>query len=239
MLRLIGLAVSIGLADSLNPSTIGPALLMAGGEKPIGSVLRFSLGTFAVFFLGGAILTLGPGEAILALIPHPSATTRYILETVAGAAMLVASVVLWVRRQELGRAETHERRSGGRSPLLLGATISIVELPTAFPYFAVIVAVVGSGYGIVRQIGLILLYNVCFVAPLLILAALLRAVGPRATEVLRSMRMWLHARWPALVAAVAFLAGAFVLVLGITGLSSGVHGRVGRVSRSVRKIISR
>jgi cytochrome c biogenesis protein CcdA len=153
--------------------------------------------------------------------------------------MLVVSVVLWVRRQELGHHETHERRSGRRSPFLLGATISLVELPTAFPYFAVIVAVVGSGYNVLSQLLLILLYNVCFIVPLLAIAALLRIVGPRATEVLRRVREWLHRRWPVLVAAVALVAGAFVLVLGITGLTSGVHGRVGQVSRRLRKIISR
>ena len=32
MLRLIGLVVSIGLADSLNPTTLAPALYLASGE---------------------------------------------------------------------------------------------------------------------------------------------------------------------------------------------------------------
>ena len=35
MLRLIGLAVSIGLADSMNPSTIAPALYLAIGRSPV------------------------------------------------------------------------------------------------------------------------------------------------------------------------------------------------------------
>ena len=56
---------------------------------------EFAAGTFAVLLLGGLILTLGPGRAILSLVPHPDATTRYILETIAGAAMIVVSVVLF------------------------------------------------------------------------------------------------------------------------------------------------
>ena len=32
MLRLIGLVISIGLADSLNPTTIAPALYLATGQ---------------------------------------------------------------------------------------------------------------------------------------------------------------------------------------------------------------
>ena len=34
MLRLIGLVVSIGLADSMNPSTIAPGIYLAMGRRP-------------------------------------------------------------------------------------------------------------------------------------------------------------------------------------------------------------
>src|SRR5947209_16427507 len=83
MLQLIGLVVSIGLADSLNPTTVGPALYLAAGNRPRRSVIRFTLAVFVVNLLGGLVLTLGPGEAILALVPRPGATVRYILETAA------------------------------------------------------------------------------------------------------------------------------------------------------------
>lgn len=62
-------------------------------------MLEFSLGVVAVFFLGGALLVLGPGRALLVLVPHPSATARYIVETVVGVAMLGVAVVLWTRRR--------------------------------------------------------------------------------------------------------------------------------------------
>jgi cytochrome c biogenesis protein CcdA len=160
MLRLLGLVISVGLADSLNPGTIGPALLLAAGECPRRRVLSFTAGTFVVFLLGGLILTLGPGQAIVSLVPHPDATTRYILETIAGAALIVVGAGLWLRRERLvGRAEEPSRpgrlASAARNPLLLAATISVVELPTAIPYFAAIAAVVGSGSSVPRQILLI------------------------------------------------------------------------------------
>ena len=42
MIRLIGLCISIGLADSLNPSTIAVALYLATGERP-GQLLRAAM----------------------------------------------------------------------------------------------------------------------------------------------------------------------------------------------------
>ncbi len=239
MLRLLGLVLSIGFADSLNPSTIGPALYLASGHSPRRSVLEFTAGTFGVFTLGGLLLTLGPGRAILALVPHPHATARYILETAAGVAMLVASAVLWVRRRRLGRRPGEpEREPSQRSPLLMGAGIAIVELPTAFPYFAAIAAIVGSGLGLPRQIVLVALYNLAFIAPLLGITVALTVAGEGAVELLTRVRRWMSQRWPVIAAIVALAVGVFVITLGVTGLTGRTHGRVGVISRRLRHLIS-
>ena len=94
MFSLIGLVLSIGLADSMNPSTIAPGLYLALGKRAKADLIQFTLGVVAVNFLGGAVIALGPGEALLALVPKPDHTARYIGETVAGVVMLVAAVVL-------------------------------------------------------------------------------------------------------------------------------------------------
>lgn len=239
MLRLLGLVISISVADSLNPSTVGPALFLASGRSPRRSVLEFTAGVFAVFLLGGLILTLGPGRAILALVPRPRPTTRYILETLAGAVMLLVGAVVWSRRHRLGRrsgSETSHRKQ--RSPVLTGAAIAAVELPTAFPYFAAIIAIVGSGHGLLYQLLMVLVYNVCFVLPLLGIVAVLVYAGDRAVEVLTGIRRYLQAHWPVLLAVLALVAGAFVTALGVTGLTSRASGRLGRLSRSLRHVLT-
>src|SRR5215475_1881944 len=48
MLRLLGIVIAIGLADSVNPSTIAPALLLAAGENPRENVSRFTAAVFLV-----------------------------------------------------------------------------------------------------------------------------------------------------------------------------------------------
>ena len=238
MLRLIGLAVSIGLADSMNPSTIAPGLYLAMGERPRRGLIQFTLGVFAVNFVGGAVIALGPGEALLALVPKPSATTRYILETVAGAVMLIAAVLLWRRRGSLAQREIPSPQASGKSGLLLGATVGIVELPTAFPYFAVIAAVIGSGRGPVRQLIALAFYNVAFVLPLILMIVILLIAPERAAAILARARDWLQRRWPRLLAGLALVAGLFVTTLGVTGLTGRTHGAVGRVSRRVRRSIT-
>ena len=238
MLRLIGLALSIGLADSMNPSTIAPGLYLAIGERARSGLIQFTLGVFAVNFLGGAVIALGPGEALLALVPKPSATTRYIIETIAGVVVLVAAAVLWRRRMSLARRELPSPSPDGKSALWLGITIGAIELPTAFPYYAVIAAAVGSGFGPIRQLIVLALYNVAFVLPLLVMIAILIVAPDRAAAILGRSRDWLQRRWPALLAGLALIVGLFVLTLGITGLTGNQHGTVGRVSRRFRRSIT-
>ena len=103
MLRLIALVLSIGLADSLNPSTLAPALYLATGEHAVRDLIQFTLGVVGVYLLGGLLLVIGPGAAILALVPHPHATARYVLETSAGVVMLVAGFLLWTHRYRLAK----------------------------------------------------------------------------------------------------------------------------------------
>lgn len=239
MLSLIGLVLSIGLADSMNPSTIAPGLYLALGKRATGDLIQFTLGVVAVNFLGGLVIVLGPGEALLALVPKPDHTARYIGETVAGVVMLIGAVVLWRRRR--GLAERHHLPSPpseGKSSLLLGATIAAVELPTAFPYFAAIAAIVDSGFGPISHLVALGIYNVAFVFPLILMIVILMVAPTRAEAILRGARAWLERRWPALLAVLALVAGLFVTALGVTGLAKGQHGTVGHVSGNVRRVIS-
>lgn len=235
MIRLFGIVTSIGLADSMNPSTLAPGLYLALGERPRSNLIQFTLAVFAVNFVGGTVIALGPGQVILHLVPHPHPTARYILETIAGVVMLIAAVVLWIKRKSLRQRALPSPSSEGKSAILLGLTISAVELPTAFPYFAAIAAIVGSGLGPVRQLIALGLYNVAFVLPLILMILLLEFAGENAKRTIESVRDWLQRHWPTLVAVLALVAGVFVTLLGVTGLALGQHNTVGSLSRRFRR----
>jgi len=219
MFRQIGLVVSLGLADSLNPSTIAVALYLATGERAKERVFEFTLGVFGVYFVGGAAVALGPGQLLLSLVPHPSHTFKYLIEVGVGAAMLVTAVLLWVYRERLAQREPPQLDPRGKASWVLGASITAVELPTAFPYFAAIAAIVGSGAGPVRSLLLLLLFNVCFVLPLLGIVAVLAFGGSNTDRLLASWRDFLQHRWPQVLSALALVAGIVVIALGVTGLT--------------------
>jgi cytochrome c biogenesis protein CcdA len=237
MLRLIGLVVSIGFADSLNPSTIAPALYLATGRRARGELVRFTAAVFAVYLLGGAIIALGPGQLLLSLIPSPNRHIRFVIELLAGVAMLTAAAFLWKYRDQLSEREVPTPSPGTRSSAILGGTITAVELPTAFPYFAAIAAIVGSGLDPVRQLMLLLLFNLCFVLPLLGMIGTLTFAGDNAQRMLIGGRKRLEAHWPTVLALLALSAGLFVTLLGVTGLAGLSHGHVAGFARRVRRLL--
>jgi cytochrome c biogenesis protein CcdA len=220
MVRLLGIVISIGLADSLNPSTIAPALYLATGECARERVAEFTLAVFAVYFVGGAAIALGARQLVQPLLPHPRHHIADIVELAVGVAMIGAAAFLWRHRDRLAERDPPDFDPHGRSSWVLGASITAVELPTAFPYFAAIAAIVGSGLGPARDLVLLVLFNLCFVSPLLGILAVLTFKGEQADQVLSQARGFLQRHWPAVLAGLALLAGLFVVTLGLTGLAN-------------------
>ena len=151
--------------------------------------------------------------------------------------MLIGAAFLWHDRRRLARRDLPSPSADGKSSALLGVTVTAVELPTAFPYFAAIAAIVGSGLDLGRQLILLAIYNVCFVLPLILMIGTLAVAGDRSTRILANARDLLQRHWPVLLAGIALLAGAFVTLLGVTGLASRRHGTVGHLSRRVRRLV--
>ena len=218
MLRRIGVALSVGLADSLNPSTVGPALYLATVPGPAWRVTQFTLGVFCVNFPAGIVLTIGPGRLLLGLVPHPQGTAKHVVELVAGVALLAAAVALWFGRRRLARRELPGMGGKGGSAWIAGASIAAIELPTAAPYFAVIAGIVASNAAIAEEIWLLALYNVAFVLPLVAIVVVLLVAGERAGSLLQKGGAWLQRRWPVVLAGLLLFVGGALTVLGGTGL---------------------
>lgn len=224
MLRLIGIVISIGLADSLNPSTIGPALYIATGERGRERVGEFTVAVFAVYFIGGAAIALGAGAVLRPIIPHPHHHITNIVEVAVGVAMIAGAAMLWRHRESLAQRDPPRFDPHGRSSWVLGASITALELPTAFPYFAVIAAIVGADLDAAQDLVLLLLFNLCFVLPLLGIWATLTFAPDKSDRLLDVARGFLQRHWPALLAGLALVAGLFVVALGVSGIGA-THSR--------------
>jgi cytochrome c biogenesis protein CcdA len=218
MVTLVALVVTVGVLDSVNPSTVGPALYLATQRRSGRGVGPFTVGVFTISLLGGLILTLGPGYAIMTALPRPGTHTTALVELCVGTACSMVAVGLWLARSPIARRiRRHERRVAS-SPLILGAGIMAVELPTAFPYFAVITAIVGSDRHVATQIALLVLFNAIFVAPLVAITLARSLMHNRVDPSLVRLRDVIDRHAAAFLTALFALVAVALVAVGAFGL---------------------
>jgi len=220
LLGLLILVVSIAVGDSLNPSTVAPALYLATTEHPRRQVGGFTAGVFAVNLLAGLLIMLGPGQWLLSLIPRPNAVTKHIIELLAGTIILVLAAGLWFGRRSFARSKLPSVETKGGPSLALGAGIGAIELPTALPYFAAIAAITDSGLSVSVRVAMLVAYNVVFVLPLVSILIAVEVLGDNSKRVLGRANQWLQAHWPVLLAGLGLIVGIVILALGVVGLST-------------------
>ncbi len=220
MLKLALAVVAIALPDCINPSLIGGELLVAAGKHPRRQTTEFTLAAWTVTFLFGLAVALGLGDLILSRVPKPSASVKYALMVLAGLALVLGGAVVWARRKALVSDEHQRKRSEAHHPAaLIGAGIAGVELLTAFPYFAAIALIVGSGVSDAGKLWLLILYCVVYTLPLIAIAMTIAIAGDNAERILAPVGDWLFSHWPAVVAPLTAAFGLAVLALGIVQLS--------------------
>jgi cytochrome c biogenesis protein CcdA len=219
VLKLALLVVSIGLVDSLNPSTVIPALYLASGTAPARRTLEFAFGLLAVNMLGGAFLLFGPGRIAVAALPHPGKHAVHLLELGLGAGAVIAAIAVWLLRARLRSWQARAAHPGQRMAMTSGAVIAAVELPTAVPYLAAIAVVSEARAGTVEGVALLALFNLAFIAPLLAIALLGRIAGVRMTNVMDGVRQRVLEHLSGALALLLLLLGLGLIGVGAVGLA--------------------
>jgi hypothetical protein len=221
MLKLAIAVVAIALPDCINPSLIGGELLVATGPHPRRRTAAFTIAAWLVTFLVGLALALGLGDLILSVVPKPGPTVKYALISAGGLVLAVGGFVVWIRRKALVESKPTKRRGGAHgSSALVGAGIAGVELLTAFPYFAAIALIVGSGVSNTAKLSLLILYVVVYTLPLITIAAVIGIMGERSERILQPIGEWLFSHWPLIVGPMTSVFGIGVLTFGLVELSS-------------------
>ena len=221
MLSLALVVAAIALPDSINPSLILTDLYLAGGAHPRRRTAVYAIAVFAVTFSGGVLVALGVADLVRSLLPTFSSEVKYWLIAVGGVSLSLGGVAIWIKRSALAnRQQPKTKRSAraGQSAVLMGAGIAGVELLTAFPYFAAISIIVGSGVSSPEKVLLLGIYNLVYVLPLLGIAIVSAVMGPGAAGFLSRIRASVLNHWPVVIAPLAFAVGLGLTMFGVLRL---------------------
>lgn len=171
-LSLLGLA----LLDSLNPSAIAVTLMMLTQRGAHVRVAAYISAIFLTYLTLGLLLMLGLDTLLGRFgtaLEHPIA---YAVQGVVGVAMLLYSF-LAPNKPKAESAQPTARTLG--ATFLLGISVTVLEFPTAFPYLGAVGILTGADLSPVQWLPILLIYNLIFILPPLLLLFAHMAFGKR------------------------------------------------------------
>lgn len=168
----IAAVLALAVLDSINPSAIVVTLylLSTTGPRVHRNVAVYVATIFITYGLLGLLMVLG----IESLLPSIGALfqglTGFVLQSATGLALLVYSLTASASGSS---SSPVARPSAGTyaALVMLGVSVTVMELPTAFPYFAAIGLISEARLPVAAWAPLLTIYNVIFVLPPLALLA--------------------------------------------------------------------
>ena len=174
VLPVLGLAV----VDSVNPSALAVALWWMARPGAAPRLLAYIAGIAQTNATLGVALMLGLGVAVERYgkaFDHPLALA---LQLALGLGMLGYGI--FAPKQSKTAPEQPQPRIGGLlGMVLLGMTVTAIEMVTALPYFAAVALMTSAKLALWQWLPLLLVYNAIFVAPPLLLLGLYLFAGRR------------------------------------------------------------
>ncbi|MEW6038384.1 MAG: GAP family protein [Pseudomonadota bacterium] len=210
--------VGIAILDSVNPPANAIQLYLLSTVKPIPRTAAFVLGVFGANYLGGLLAVLGLGALLRELTADWSGLIDASARTILGFALLAAAYYLHRHAREGVTAKKPKSLRPVHS-FILGVAVTCAELPTALPYLAAIAVLAQAGLGAAEAAGALLVYNIVFVLPLLVLMSLYlilrRKRAVRLEKLERLVSLWFPRLLP-----------IFLTILGVM-LIAGAPWRAG------------
>lgn len=173
--------IPLALIDSLNPSALVVALWLLSQPRAAPRLLAYVGGILIAYFGLGLAMMLGfsaARDALAAALDHPVAI---VVQALLGAGLLGYALFAPSTAHQ-AHAPPTPASDRPWAFVLLGITVTAVELVTALPYFAAIGLMVAADLSWMQWLPLLVGYNLVFVAPPLLLLALHAALGHRTDE---------------------------------------------------------
>ena len=156
----------LAVIDSINPSAIVVTLylLSVAGSRALAQVAVYIGAIFITYLLLGVMLMLGIESLLPSLSGVLGGRTGFIAQSLVGLLLLAYSLTASTNRQSSPVVARPPARTYA-ALVMLGISVTAMELPTAIQYFAAIALISEAGLPIRVWAPLLGVYNVIFVLP--------------------------------------------------------------------------
>jgi cytochrome c biogenesis protein CcdA len=210
----------LGLAaiDALNPATIAVAVYLVTAGYRAAFVQAFVAGVFTTYFVGGAILVLGPTTALRDELQDSAAGFHGSVELGLGTALLAGAWWFWHTRGREPEQHAPGPSLSGLSAFMLGGFVTLVDLPTAVPYLGAIAVTVRADLEPGTELGMLGIFNTVYVVPLIVIAVVEALLGSASHGPLLAVKERIGRVAPTVLAALCLAGGAFMVADGAAAL---------------------
>ena len=203
------------MIDSINPSAIVVTLwlLSVARARALVQVVVYVGAIFITYLLLGVMMVLGIGVLLPSLGGLLRSRPGLVAQSLVGLALLVYSLTASAK----GPSSHVVSRPSSRTYaalVLLGVSVTAMELATAIPYFAAIALIVEAELPIRAWVPLLGLYNLVFVFPPIALLVGYLVFQKRLTERYAALRQRLERGARETMLWVAGLVGGWLVVTG-------------------------
>ena len=162
---LILILIPILLTDVVNPVLLAAVVFALGSKRPLLNANAVLFGWLTLYFIAGIILALGL-ESISEFLANPRPIDFYI-------EIIVGLLLIWLalrcfkkddprkKEKELGDADNLKTSSA----FWIGASINLIGMPFAIPYFAAIDQILKTDMDWFPAVLALLIYNLLYILP--------------------------------------------------------------------------
>jgi len=175
-----GILLPILLSDVLNPVLFTFMVYAAGSKRPVAASSAMLLGHTVAYIISGVVLVYGI-EQLSTRLANPR-TIDFVIEFVIALALLW--LVLRTRKDKGKRPDEQTPEITVPKAFIFGAVVNLIGIPFAIPYFAAIDQLLKSGLDTTGMIIALVLYNLAYALPFLLIPLLTAIMGDRSKPIL-------------------------------------------------------
>ncbi|NOE34900.1 MULTISPECIES: hypothetical protein [unclassified Ruegeria] len=192
------IAIPILLVDVVSPVLLAATAIALTGAKPIASSLALILGHTAAYFLVGVLIVYGLAEFIAPVVDFVIDTfvnpipIYFVIGFLLGIVFLTLAFTLSINasmKKQSGKSEAIRQKDGVLPSFVMGASICLVGIPFAVPYFGFINEM--YRFNVQSKIVGLLIYNIAFAIPFLLVPLAYKLMGVSIVDSLKSFNRFI------------------------------------------------
>lgn len=220
MLEFIGLLVVMGLLDSLNPFSIGLLIVLLSIVKNKYHIIWYVVGIYITNLIGGLAIYAGLDAVVqywFSKIDFGSVLIS-ILMIFFGFVLLIFTTLQIPKKNNLDQIQKHFS-DYPLSLFFLGVAGTATDLPSAFPYYAVLAGALENNLSLLEIFPFLVVYCLIYIMPLLIILTIYKLLSDKVlTPILKKINHILPVVNKYLVIIFGTTLALFLVVSGIFSL---------------------